>query len=747
MEGYEIWSESLEVRGDKENILTAVLKEMTGSISIKSNHSEAIIYLDGEEVGKTPDTIKSVAIGTHEVEVKMEGYAGWKKTVNIKKGKEITLKAVLQSITGTISLASEPTEAIILLDGEIVGKTSKIMTGIKTGIHEVEVQQDGYVSWKNTIKIKAGREYAFTATLERRSGSLMITSKPSDAIIYIQSRKVGKTPRAITELKPGKYTVEVKHDEYQTWSDSVDIVPGKEIPLEAVLQAKPGSISIKSKPSDAKILIDGNEAGTTPETINDIKCGTHIVELKVEGCEVWSENVEVKANKQSCLTAVLQEMTGSISIKSEPSNATILVNGNNVGSTPDTIKNLKPGKHQVEVRMDGLDNWSNSVEVTAGKESTVTALLQKITGPISITSTPVKARIYIDGEEVGTTPAKLPSIPIGTHEIEVKIDGHEDWKKSIVIKKEKEMSLNAVLQLNIGSISIESYPENAIINLDGKDVGKAPKRLTDIIVGTHEIEVLMEGYVTWKRTIKLKAGKDISLTADLKKESDTMEIKTDSIIKTPEIPKPTTRETTDSKIESESVKEKPITPPQKSKPSSDKKKTKYSPEKLIKLRSVYDKIAGSQIESLPFITVNEKNNNIFFCHSSINHRYELKPIGDGDVVIDHTTELMWHQAGSEEYFSFKKANKWLKKINKKSYAGFNDWRLPTLEEASSLLEFGTKSSKFIHTIFDEKQWGTWTGDRSEKGLAWIVTYVNGTINQVQAGTPATFIRPVRSLNV
>jgi hypothetical protein len=620
------------------------------------------------------------------------------------------------------------------------------MTGIKTGMHEVEVQKDGYVSWKNTIKIKAGREYAFTATLERRSGSLMITSKPSDAMIYIQSRKIGKAPRAITELKPGKYTIEVKHDEYQTWSESVDVVPGKEIPLEAVLQAKPGSISIKSKPSDAVVLIDGNEAGTTPATINDIKCGTHIVELKAEGYEVWSENVEVKANKESYLTAVLQEMTGSISIKSEPSNATILVNGNNVGSTPDTIINLKPGEHQVEVRMDGLDNWSDSVEVTAGKESTVTALLQKITGSISITSTPVKAGIYIDGEEVGITPAKLPSIPVGTHEIEVKIDGHEDWKKSIVIKKEKEMSLNAVLQLNIGSISIESYPENAIINLDGKDVGKAPKRLTDIIAGTHEVEVLLDGYVTWKKTIKVKAEKEISLSADLIKVSDTIEIKTDDTMKTQKIAKPITHEPPELEFKPEKVEEKTITKPQKSEPSSGDKKTLHPPGELIKLRSTYDKISDSQIESLPFITINEINNNIIFCHSSINHRYEEKPIGDGDVIIDHATELMWYQSGSSDYFNLKKANKWLKKTNKNSYAGFNDWRLPTLEEASSLLEFETNDGNYIDPAFDNKQWGTWTGDKSDRGHAWIVTYVNGTINQVQVGTPATFVRPVRSLN-
>jgi hypothetical protein len=883
MEGHEAWSESVEIKSDKENTIVAVLHAITGSISIESNPPEATILLDGKDVCTSPDTITQVAIGIHEIEVKKEGYAEWKKKLNVKKGTEISLNAVLQPITGSARLESEPTGAVIFVDGEDVGKTPKVLTGISPGKHEVEISLEGYDSYLQMVKIKNGKESLVSPILQQKKGSLMLISNPSNAVIYIQGKKSGKTPSTITDLTPGNYSVELLLDDYQAWSEKTDIVSSEEVTINAELQVKPGSISVESKPSAAKIFIDGREAGTTPETIKDIDCGAHTVKLMMEGYGDWSENIEVKPNKESGLTAVLQEMagsasimsnpskamvlvdgnevgttpvnvddlspgthmvnismdgynawsqsveinakqkaeltavlqeatglvtinsipsdalifidgkkvgntpdtisgiktgtylvevkrdgyenwrenieitdkaynftatlqekTGSIEIKSDPSNATILINGNKTGLTPETLKNIKPGIHQVEVIADGFENWSNSIEVTAENKSDVTALLQKASGSINIKSVPENAKIYIDGNGVGTTPTALTSIPIGVHEIEVKFDGHEDWKKSIIIKKEKELNLNAVLQINIGSINIESYPENAKIYIDGIDAGNGPKRFTDVIIGSHEIEVLLDGYVTWKRTIKVKPEKETSLTAELKKISSALEIEDD---KTPEISKPVTDDASELQIKQEKVKEKPITPPQKSKPSSDKGKSKYSPDKLIKLRSIYDKIPGSRIESLPYITINEKNNNIFFCHSSINHRYELKPIGDGEVVIDHTTELMWHQAGSPDYFSFKKANKWIKMINKKSYAGFDDWRLPTLEEASSLLEFGTKSSKFIHTVFDDKQWGTWTGDRSDKGLAWIVTYVNGTISEVQAGTPATFIRPVRSLNI
>ncbi len=106
---------------------------------------------------------------------------------------------------------------------------------------------------------------------------------------------------------------------------------------------------------------------------------------------------------------------------------------------------------------------------------------------------------------------------------------------------------------------------------------------------------------------------------------------------------------------------------------------------------------------------------------------------------------MWYQSGSSEYFNLRKAIKWIKKTNKSSHAGFKDWRLPTLEEAYSLLEFETKDDNFIDPIFDNKQWGTWTGDKSDRNHAWIVTFVNGTISRVEIGSPATFVRPVRSL--
>ena len=123
MDGYEKWIEKIHIKSDEENTITAVLREITGSIDIKSKPPKAIIYLDGEEFGTTPDTIKSIAVGSHEVAISIEGYKSWKKSINISKGKNKDINAILQIINGTLSIMSEPTNAKTLLDGKEVGKT------------------------------------------------------------------------------------------------------------------------------------------------------------------------------------------------------------------------------------------------------------------------------------------------------------------------------------------------------------------------------------------------------------------------------------------------------------------------------------------------------------------------------------------------------------------------------------------------------------------------------------------------
>lgn len=105
------------------------------------------------------------------------------------------------------------------------------------------------------------------------------------------------------------------------------------------------------------------------------------------------------------------------------------------------------------------------------------------------------------------------------------------------------------------------------------------------------------------------------------------------------------------------------------------------------------------------------------------HRYEPREYQGEKVVFDHSTGLMWQQSGSPERRIYLEAEKYLGQLNAKRFAGFDDWRLPTLEEAMSLMEREKKSGDlYIDTVFDCMKWWIWTADKESTGRAWVVSF-------------------------
>jgi hypothetical protein len=162
----------------------------------------------------------------------------------------------------------------------------------------------------------------------------------------------------------------------------------------------------------------------------------------------------------------------------------------------------------------------------------------------------------------------------------------------------------------------------------------------------------------------------------------------------------------------------------------------------VNLRTSYRNLSVSEAESMPEIYIRKFDEWGFYGHSTIIHNYEKKSIKGGNVVIDHATGLMWLQSGSKEYMQWNAANGWVRKLNALKYAGYSDWRLPTIEEAASLLEPGKTNALHIDPIFDEEQWGIWSGDK-HGGNTWSVYF---SLGNVRWRYKNRYVRPVRSLN-
>jgi hypothetical protein len=127
----------------------------------------------------------------------------------------------------------------------------------------------------------------------------------------------------------------------------------------------------------------------------------------------------------------------------------------------------------------------------------------------------------------------------------------------------------------------------------------------------------------------------------------------------------------------------------------------------------------------------------------ITHRYKPETIAGDKVVHDEATGLTWQQSGSLNSMTFADAEKYVDGLNTKKFAGYNDWRLPTLEEAMSLMEPSEPDGDlYIDLLFDRKQRWIWTVDQSSAGVAWVADFDGGYCGHSHV-TDGNFVRDVR----
>jgi len=148
-----------------------------------------------------------------------------------------------------------------------------------------------------------------------------------------------------------------------------------------------------------------------------------------------------------------------------------------------------------------------------------------------------------------------------------------------------------------------------------------------------------------------------------------------------------------------------------------------------------------------------------FVPGNFQHDYEVMTINGDEVVFDHATRLMWQQSGTFNWLKLQEAEGFIAELNKESYAGVSDWRLPTVEELASLLEaIGENEGLYIDPIFDSRQGSCWSSDtilyRFSSGtsvVGWFVDFRQGYVSYRYTYTPkdagylAAAARGVRSV--
>jgi len=129
----------------------------------------------------------------------------------------------------------------------------------------------------------------------------------------------------------------------------------------------------------------------------------------------------------------------------------------------------------------------------------------------------------------------------------------------------------------------------------------------------------------------------------------------------------------------------------------------------------------------------------------IHHSYEEILSFEAVLIKDYTTKLMWQKSGSLNNMNFDSAKKFINELNINNFGGYNDWRLPTLEEAMSLVSPKKQNSAYIFTKFDIMQSWIWTSDAESENSRWRVYFYHGYAVNHNVGNGLNAVRAVRNL--
>ncbi len=129
---------------------------------------------------------------------------------------------------------------------------------------------------------------------------------------------------------------------------------------------------------------------------------------------------------------------------------------------------------------------------------------------------------------------------------------------------------------------------------------------------------------------------------------------------------------------------------------------------------------------------------------SFPNKFELQEINKQKIVTDHATGLVWSQSGSGSHLTYQEVKQWLIDLNTRGYAGYKTWRLPTLEEAASLLESKREKNRYINPIFSGLQHSILSRDFYNPVRLWGVSFHFGRIFKVGVLEPI-YVRPVAKM--
>lgn len=252
---YHEHKETFKLSDGDEKTLNIKLNGAFGDLQITSEPSDARVFIDNKEVGKTPYRNPEMPSGTYNLRVSKELFADANEVITIVDGKKSERYIALTKNYGTLKISSQGSQ--ISINGKTVASNS-YAANLAPGEYRVKATKNKHRDDERTAFIMLGQTQEITLTPKPREGAVSVTTTPFEtrgAKIYIDGIKHKQTTPATIPLLIGNYNITIKKTGYIDVSQKLIISEGKEELINLRLVSYQGSLIQKvNRYKTAKIL-------------------------------------------------------------------------------------------------------------------------------------------------------------------------------------------------------------------------------------------------------------------------------------------------------------------------------------------------------------------------------------------------------------------------------------------------------------------------------------------------------------
>jgi TPR repeat protein/tRNA A-37 threonylcarbamoyl transferase component Bud32 len=271
--------------------------------------------------------------------------------------------------------------------------------------------------------------------------TLSVQCDPPGAAILLDGKPPSGPSNSFAHVPFGIHQLTATLNEYEPIKQDLEVSRGMapEVHLKLNQSQDIAALSVQSDPRGAAILLDGKPPSGPSNSFTHVPFGTHQLTATLNDYEPIKQELEVRRGMAPEVHLKLNQSQdiAALSVQSDPSGATILLDGKPPPGPANSFAHVPFGTHQLTATLNDYEPIKQDLEVRRGMAPEIHLKLKpsQDVAALSVQSDPPGAAILLDGKPPSGSSNTFSHVAFGTHQLTATLNDHEPIKQDLEVRR------------------------------------------------------------------------------------------------------------------------------------------------------------------------------------------------------------------------------------------------------------------------------------------------------------------------